>query len=130
MTISTQAPELQKTIVLQPVVLQSLRQRLQFAQQRLQDTAVPLQLSALSYLRIVYSVMRTHQRLGLGGDISIHSTTPYLTLLHQLSDQRSDWWTLCQVSPDGSLMSEDVQIQALLQPLNGFAQKILNADSI
>jgi hypothetical protein len=126
MTISTQAPELQKTIVLQPVVLQALCQRLRFAQQRLQDRSVPLQLSALSYLRIVYSVMQTHRRLGLGSNVALPSTTPYLTLLNQLIERCPDWWTLCSVS-EGYLVSDDCQIQALLQPLNGFVKQILNA---
>lgn len=129
MTISTQAPELQKTIVLQPVVLQSLRQRLIFAQKRLQDRHVPLQLSALSYLRIVCSVMRTHQRLGLGGEFSIDATSPYLTLLSQMAERCPDWWTRCEVRA-GDLISDDEQIQALLHPLNCFVQQILEAADV
>ena len=125
MTISTQVPELQQIIVLQPI-----RQHLIFAQQRLQDRYVPFHLAALSYLRICCTAMQTYQRLGLSGTFAINSKTPYLTLVNQLVERHSDWWRLCWVSEYGYLISGDRRICELLQPLNTFAEEILTAPQI
>lgn len=125
MTISTQIPELQKIIVLQPI-----RQHLIFAQQRLQDRHVPFQLAALSYLRICCTAMQTYQRLGLNSTPILDSKTPYLTLIKKLLERHSNWWLLCCVSERGYLISGDRTIRELLQPLNNFAAQILEAPQI
>lgn len=122
MTISTQVPELQKIIVLQPI-----RQHLIFAQQRLQDRHVSFQLAALSYLRICCTAMQTYQRLGLSGTAGLNSKTPYLTLVNQLIERHPDWWKLCCVNDTGYLISGDRRIRELLQPLNTFVEQILEA---
>jgi hypothetical protein len=120
MTISTQVPELQRIIVLQPI-----RQHLVFAQQRLQDRYVPFQLAALSYLRICCSAIQTYQRLGVNPTPILDSKTPYLTLVEKLLERHPSWWMLCCVSEYGYLISGDPTICALLQPLNDFAAQIL-----
>ncbi|MDX2232585.1 MAG: hypothetical protein NW220_23345 [Leptolyngbyaceae cyanobacterium bins.349] len=125
MTISTQVPELQRIIVLQPI-----RQHLIFAQQRLQDRHVPFHLAALSYLRICCTAMQTYQRLGLSETSAINSTTPYLTLINQLIERHPDWWKLCYVSEHGYLISGDRCIRELLQPLNLFTEQILTAPQL
>ncbi|HEY9642450.1 MAG TPA: hypothetical protein V6C57_18330 [Coleofasciculaceae cyanobacterium] len=122
MTISTQAPGLQRVIVLQPI-----RQRLIFAQQRLQDRYVPFQLAALSYLRICCSAMQTYQCFELNATPAIHSRTPYLTLVDQLMAQHPNWWELCGISENGYLVSGDRHIHELLQALNDFIVDILEA---
>jgi len=125
MTISTQVPELQKIIVLQPI-----RQHLVFAQQRLQDRHVPFQLAALSYLRIVCSAMRTYQRLGLNSTSTPDSKTSYLTLIEKLLKHHPNWWMLCCVSEYGYLISSDRTIRELLQPLNTFVEQILESPQL
>jgi len=122
MTISTQMPELQRIIVLQPI-----RQHLVFAQQRLQDRNVPFQLAAASYLRICCTAMQTYQRLGLTPRTSVNSKSPYLALLDQLGERHPDWWRLCYVSDRGYLVSSDRTIAQRLQPLNDFVAQILEA---
>lgn len=122
MTISTQVPQLQKIIVLQPI-----RQHLIFAQKRLQDRYVPFQLAALSYLRICCTAMQTYQRLGLNPTPILDSKTPYLTLVEKLLERDPRWWMLCCVSDYGYLVSGDRTIHELLQPLNDFAAQILEA---
>lgn len=125
MTISTQVPELQRIIVLQPI-----RQRLIFAQQRLQDRHVPFHLAALSYLRICCNALQTYQCLGLSEVPAKHSKTPYLTLVNQLIERHPDWWKLCCVSQNGYLISGDRSIRELLKPLNSFVEQILTAPQI
>lgn len=125
MTISTQVPELQKIIVLQPI-----RQHLIFAQQRLQDRYIPFQLAALSYLRIVCTAMQTYQRLELNSTPILNSKTPYLTLVEKLLERHPNWWMLCCVSKHGYLLSGDRAIRELLQPLNDFVAQILKAPQI
>ncbi|HSN66905.1 MAG TPA: hypothetical protein VLS94_09705 [Fusibacter sp.] len=122
MTISTQLPELQKIIVLQPIL-----QHLVFAQQRLQDRHVPFQLAALSYLRICCTAMQTYQRLGLYPTPILDSKAPYLFLLEKLLEHHPHWWMLCCVSEYGCLISGDPIINRLLQPLNQFVVQILES---
>jgi hypothetical protein len=120
MTISTQVQKPQTITVLRPIF-----QLLSFAQNRLQDHHVPFQLAALSYLRICCSAMRTYQRLGLNPTPPVISNTPFLTLINQLIERQQNWWTLCLVSENGYLISNDRCIQELLQPLNTFMAQIL-----
>lgn len=132
MNALTQATKLQKQIVSRPLAsqtstLQSIRQKLIFAQQRLQDRHVPFQLAALSYLRLTCAGMQSAQRIGFSETLANDSKTPYLTLVYQLSEQSPHWWRFCQVSETGDLISSDRQIQALLQPLNTFVAEILKA---
>lgn len=124
MIISTQVPELQKIIVLQPI-----RQHLIFAQQRLQDRYVPFQLAALSYLRICCTAMQTYQWLGLDSTSILDSKTSYLTLIEKLLEHHPNWWMLCCVSEYGYLISSDPIINRLLQPLNQFAAQILESQA-
>lgn len=125
MTITSQAPELQRIIVLQPI-----RQHLIFAQKRLQDRNIPFQLAATSYLRINCAAMQVYQRLGLKPAPTLTSKTPYLTLIEQLIEHHPNWWLLCSVNDNGYLVSSDRYIQALLQPFTSFAEQLLEAPSI
>jgi hypothetical protein len=118
-------PPTSQSLISQPLALQPIRQKLIFAQQRLQDRSLPLQLAALSYLRITCAAMQTAQHLGYLDYGEAPAKTPYLTLLRQLGKQSSSWWQLCQVSETGHLISSDRQIQTLLQPLNAFAAQVL-----
>jgi hypothetical protein len=125
MTISTQAPALQRIVVLRPV-----RQNLVFAQQRRQDRTIPFRLAAVSYLRICCSALQTYQRLGLEETLATNPETSYLRLLGQLLKQHPEWWKLCCVSEHGYLISADHHIRELLHPLNDFVVKILEAPPI
>jgi hypothetical protein len=123
LTQSTQRPVLLQTIASQPIVPRSISQNLRFAQQRLRDCHVPFHLAALSYLRVVCAAMRSAQQFGINPPIA--DRQPYLNLVYQLLEQSVDWWTLCSINEKGCLISSDRQIQALLQPLNTFAEQIL-----
>ncbi|NJO43865.1 MAG: hypothetical protein HC865_25695 [Cyanobacteria bacterium RU_5_0] len=125
MTISTQVPELQRIIVLQPI-----RQHLMFAQQRLQDRNVPFQLAALSYLRICCSAMKIYQQFGLILTSTEDSKTPYLALVNRLLARHPEWWRLCCVNDHGYLISGDRRVRELLQPLNTFMTQILEAPQV
>ncbi|MFM7426389.1 MAG: hypothetical protein ACKO7W_15580 [Elainella sp.] len=134
MNALTQAAKLQQRLVSplapQPPALPAIRQKLIFAQQRLQDRHVPFQLAALSYLRLTCAAIQSAQRIGfsetlVSETLANQSKTPYLTLVYQLSEQSPHWWRFCQVSETGNLVSSDRQIQALLQPLNAFVAQLL-----
>ncbi|MFM7221048.1 MAG: hypothetical protein ACKO21_12710, partial [Nodosilinea sp.] len=68
MNALTQAAKLQQRLVSplapQPPALPAIRQKLIFAQQRLQDRHVPFQLAALSYLRLTCAAIQSAQRIG------------------------------------------------------------------
>jgi hypothetical protein len=129
LTQPTQRQIVLHSIASQPIVPQSIRQNLLFAQQRLRACDIPFHLAALSYLRIVCAAMRTYQRID-GITPPVTSKQPYLNLVYQLLEQSVDWWTLCSISETGCLISSDRQIQALLQPLNTFAEQILECHSV
>ncbi|MCU0567117.1 MAG: hypothetical protein MUF49_11030 [Oculatellaceae cyanobacterium Prado106] len=118
----TQVPNLQETLILQPV-----RHNLAFAQQRLQDHQIPFHLSTRSYPRLVCAALQIYQRLNLLGIPPIAPNISYLNLIQQLLEYSSGWWMLCQVSETGYLVSSDRHIQSLLTPLNTFAAQILEA---
>lgn len=124
MTTSTQMPQLQRVVVLQPV-----RYHLVFAQQRLLDRTIPFQLRAQSYLRICCSAIKTYQRLCLYSAAAPNSNTPYLTLLGQLVDYNPKWWQACHIDSIGYLVSNDPIIDQWLQPLNLFAAQILKSQA-
>jgi len=124
MTISTQVCEIERVIVLYPI-----RQRLEFAQERLQNRRVPFHLAALSYLQICCAALQTYQRLGLSEIPTASSQTSYLTLISQLIERHQNWWQLCYVSEHGYLISSDRRIRELLHPLNHFVEQILQPPS-
>lgn len=124
MTVSTQAPELQQVMVLQPI-----RKHLLFAQDRLLDPNIPFQLRALSYLRICSTAIRTYQRLELLAP-SLDSKTPYLTLLGDLTNQHPEWWRFCEIADRGYLISSDRTINRILQPLNAFVALLLDLSQV
>lgn len=98
---------------------------LQFAQQKLLNNTISLQLRAVSYIRICYSVIQKFSKLGISIASTVNPKTPYLSLLAALSEHNLTWWDLCSISPAGYLVSSDRIISELLQPLNTFVAQHL-----
>ena len=106
----------------------SVRHQLMYAQQKLMMPNIPLELSAISYIRICCNAMRKYHRLKKAANptksISWDNQTPYLNLLGRLLREAPDWWATCYISDAGLLKSHNPKIQQLLQPLNAFVQAI------
>lgn len=100
----------------------SIQYQLHFAQCKLLSSDIPLQLRAVSYIRIGCSAMRKYQAMRYS---SQSTKTPCLSLLKSLSEQEHAWWNSCRVSCDGSLESTNLAIHQLLHPLNVFIQEQL-----
>jgi hypothetical protein len=122
LTYQAQAPDY-APIFINPTIpsLATLR----FAQQKLLDHKIPLQLRAVAYIRICCSLIQKDSKLDLYITSTIHPKTPYLHLLSALSEQSPTWWDLCSISHAGYLISSDRIINELLQPLNAFVAQHL-----
>lgn len=97
---------------------------LHHAQQKLMQADVPLQISAVSYVRICCQFMgQTHQASSSSPSrnrILWNHQDRYLELLEKLKQVLPDWWNTCYVN-QGRLESHDLQIHSLLAPLNNLA---------
>jgi hypothetical protein len=106
----------------------SIERQIQYAQDKLMMTDVPLSLRATSYLRLGCSAMRqSHQSKNMRYLVSPAQIeqVSYLDLLRQLIQQSPTWWNTCYVGYEGLLKSRDPKIQHILQPLNTFMQGYL-----
>ena len=91
---------------------------LRFARHKLLNPTLPYRFRLLSYVRICSSVLRAANR-GPGDTATAPAwSSPYLTLLGALARRDPEWWTRCQVTPAGRLVSPDPVVAELLAPLN------------
>ena len=103
---------------------------LRFARHKLLDPTLPFRFRLLSYVRICSSVLRAANP-GPGDDAATPAwSSPYLTLLGALARRDPEWWTHCQVTPAGRLVSPDPVIAALLAPLNRAMEALADAERI
>ena len=104
----------------------SIQYQLVYAQEKLMTTTLPLELRAISYIRICCSAMRKSCLLQQPGStqrsISVNKPKPYLELLGCLSQEVPNWWNTCYVSDEGFLESHNANIQRLLQSINAFVE--------
>lgn len=103
---------------------------LQFARKKLFDSAVPLQIRAVAYIRIGCSEMCRHTLPAKDTASAKDSKISYRHLLTALSNHQADWWNLCSIHHDGYLISNDQKIGELLDPLNTFVAQEPILDSV
>lgn len=107
------------------ISLQPIPYNLAFAQAKLLNSRIPLQLKAISYVRICCHAIRAYQRLGLH-NITVHGVnTSYLNLLRALTQVHTEWWDQCVISHSGYLVSSNSTIRSLLEPLNTCVAELL-----
>jgi hypothetical protein len=107
------------TTVTLPAETQTIRQILKYAKHKLQTSRIPHFLRVTMYLRICclaiqHSVL-SEQQISLG--------SLYHTLLHWLWECEPDWWEHCTISDSRGIISSNVRVQDLLQPLEEFVNQ-------
>jgi hypothetical protein len=85
-----------------------------YARSKLLNRNIPMQLRAVSYLRISCSALQKLQDLGVGLPIKTTSIR-FSFLLNLLTEYDPCWWDKCTVSCQGILKSENSVIQDLLE---------------
>ncbi len=98
-----------------------------YAKTKLLTAAIPMQLKAVSYLRLCCIAMGKLQQSIEILDIEyliIEFVTDnlYSTLLRDLGKRHPEWWNQCWISDRGLLESEDPEIDHLLQPVVFFCE--------
>jgi len=97
-----------------------IHKHVEFALSRMRDPAIPRQLAAYTFLRLVTTSMQAVHRQG--SDLMIASPLPltYRSLAAELAGRDPDWWKRCHLRENGFLRSEDPLIARSLRPLNDF----------
>lgn len=106
-----------------PAEAQTIRHLLRYAKHKLQTSRIPHFLRVTMYLRICclaiqHSVL-SEQQISLG--------SLYHTLLHWLWECEPDWWEHCTISDSHGIVSSNVRVQDLLQPLEEFVSQFAEA---
>ncbi|AFY38818.1 hypothetical protein Lepto7376_2544 [[Leptolyngbya] sp. PCC 7376] len=96
-------------------------QNLNKAKEKLLEQSLPLSARAISYVRVCSVVMQI-----LVKDLGDQMPDSYATILATLHSQDAQWWRDCYVDTAGFLQSKNTKIQALIQPLNTFVQKMMS----
>jgi hypothetical protein len=93
-------------------------ENLAYARCKLLEEEIPIELRAISYLRISCSSFQKLKALGVE-KMSMHSQDfRFSLLLKSLTEYDTYWWSGCIVSDQGVLKSEDSVIENLLEPLS------------
>ena len=96
-------------------------QNLNEAREKLLEQKLPLSARAISYVRVCSVVMQI-----LVKDLGEKMPESYSTILATLHSQDAQWWRDCYVDAAGFLRSKNVEVQALINPLNLFVQRVMN----
>jgi hypothetical protein len=95
-----------------------ISENLAYARHKLLEKEMPMQLRAISYLRISCSSFKKLIELGADGMAVQPENIQFSLLLKSLTEYDSRWWDRCVVSSLGILKSEDSVIENLLAPLS------------
>ena len=96
-------------------------QNLNDAREKLLEQDLPLSARAISYVRVCSVVMQI-----LVKDLGDKMPDSYATILSTLYSQDSRWWEDCYVDAAGLLRSRNVEVQALIHPLNLFVKRVMS----
>jgi hypothetical protein len=106
-----------------PAETQTIRQLLRYAKHKLQTSRIPHFLRVTMYLRICCLAIQhnvlSEQQISLG--------SLYHTLLHWLWECEPEWWEHCTISDSRGIISSNVRVQDLLQPLEEFVSQFVEA---
>ncbi len=97
---------------------------LSYAKIKLLTEGIPLQLKAVSYLRLCCTAMRklhqTFKPIEPNNSNEPTEDSSFSNLLADLCHHNPEWWKQCWISDHGVLRSNDAAISKLLQPLGYF----------
>lgn len=102
----------------------TIRARVEFALSRMRDPAIPRQLAAFTFLRLITHSMQALHRQGSDLMIASAIAPTYLSLAWDLTGHDPEWWKRCYLQENGFLYTEDPLIACSLFPLNDFVGRL------